>query len=481
MTYKQIKWMILLLPTLITGLWEYVRHQFLLHLVSMEAGNVLTPVIVFAVSAVLLFPLFSRLERFQQELQAERAQKAAFEAQDQLARELHDGISQSLFLLAVKVDRLEYTTDRGKHEDEVQALRKTVHEVNRYVRQAISNLRYARNRETDKLLKETLEDRIRHLTAEALIPFQLEWHIPEERITPRERVELLACIREAVVNIQKHSGASAAQIEALETGNAGTGAGDELDHYAGNPGPANRADYCQKRGGRRRLKTRVLVVDDHAHAQEAICEILAADPQFEVIGVVTSGPAAIAYTEQWMPDLILMDIQMPEMDGLETTQIIKLRFPYVKIVMITVSDDMFHLLEALKRGAQGYLLKNLEPSTWLKYLNAIVQEEAPLSRELAFEILKDVSLSVKRESVEALTGREQEILGKVAEGLTNKEIADNLMISEHTVKNHLKNILQKLQMQNRVQLTRYAMELGLVNGSGGGKGKTKMRNKFNRL
>lgn len=218
MTYKQIKWMILLLPTLITGLWEYVRHQFLLPVVSMEAGNILTPVIVFAVSAVLLFPLFSRLERIQQELQAERAQKAAFEAQDQLARELHDGISQSLFLLAVKVDRLEYIKDRVKHEDEVQALRKTVHEVNRYVRQAISNLRYARTRETDKLLKETLEDRIRHLTAEALIPFQLEWHIPEERFTPRERVELLACIREAVVNIQKHSGASAAQIEARETG-----------------------------------------------------------------------------------------------------------------------------------------------------------------------------------------------------------------------------------------------------------------------
>lgn len=210
------------------------------------------------------------------------------------------------------------------------------------------------------------------------------------------------------------------------------------------------------------MKTRVLVVDDHAHAREAICDIISMDEQFEIVGVVTNGQEAIEFTEQWMPDLILMDIQMPEMDGLETTQRIKLRFPYVKIVMITVSDDMFHLLEALKRGAQGYLLKNLAPSTWIEYLRSIVSEEAPLSRELAFQILKDVSLTTKKETVETLTPREREILSNVANGLTNKEIGEKLNISEHTVKNHLKNILQKLQVQNRVQLTRYALEQGIV-------------------
>jgi DNA-binding NarL/FixJ family response regulator len=210
------------------------------------------------------------------------------------------------------------------------------------------------------------------------------------------------------------------------------------------------------------MKVRVLVVDDHAHAREAICDIISMDDAFEVVGVVSSGEEAIQFTEQWMPDLILMDIGMPQMDGLETTQRIKLRFPYVKIVMITVSDDMFHLLEALKMGAQGYLLKNLAPSTWLAYLHSIVNEETPLSRELAFQILKDVSLTTKKETGESLTPREQEILSQVAKGLTNKEIGEALNISEHTVKNHLKNILQKLQVQNRVQLTRYALEQGLV-------------------
>ncbi|KHL97125.1 chemotaxis protein CheY [Paenibacillus sp. IHB B 3415] len=208
--------------------------------------------------------------------------------------------------------------------------------------------------------------------------------------------------------------------------------------------------------------TRVLVVDDHIHAREAICDILSLDPSFEVVGVVSNGQEAIEFTAEWLPDLILMDIQMPGMNGLEATQKIKLMFPYVKIVMITVSDDLIHLLEALKRGAQGYLLKNLAPSTWIEYLHSIVHEEAPLSREVAYQILKDVSLSAVKEPQVNLTAREQDILNGVATGWTNKEIAENYGISEYTVKNHLKNILQKLQVQNRVQLTRYALEKGLI-------------------
>ncbi|MEK8206365.1 response regulator transcription factor [Paenibacillus sp. FSL L8-0696] len=207
---------------------------------------------------------------------------------------------------------------------------------------------------------------------------------------------------------------------------------------------------------------RVLVVDDHAHAREAMCEILFMDDSFEVIGVVESGPEAIAFTAQWMPDLILIDIQMPEMDGLETTRRIKQEYPYVKIVIVTVSDEISHLLEALKQGAQGYLLKNLAPSTWIEYLQAIVNEEAPLSRELAFQILKEFTVPSVTDEGESLTAREKEILSCVSSGSTNKEIAISLSISEHTVKNHLKNILQKLQLQNRTQLTRYALEQGLA-------------------
>ncbi|MEJ8307151.1 response regulator transcription factor [Saccharibacillus sacchari] len=215
-------------------------------------------------------------------------------------------------------------------------------------------------------------------------------------------------------------------------------------------------------------RCRVLVVDDHKHAQEAICDILSLDAAFEVIGVVSDGAEAIAFTEQWMPDLILMDIRMSGMGGLEATGRIKVSYPYVKIVIITVSDDIAYLLEALKQGAQGYLLKNLAPSTWIEYLKAIVSEEAPLSRELAFQILKEFSAPATEPESDTLTAREREILRQVASGLTNREAAEVLGISEHTVKNHLKNILQKLQLQNRVQLTRYAMEKGWVGRDGFG-------------
>ncbi|MBT2292629.1 response regulator transcription factor [Paenibacillus albidus] len=209
-------------------------------------------------------------------------------------------------------------------------------------------------------------------------------------------------------------------------------------------------------------RCRVLIVDDHAHAREAMCEILSLDERFEVIGAVKSGAEAIAFTGQWMPDLLLIDVQMPDMDGLEATRRIKQEYPYVKIVMVTVSDEISYLFEALKQGAQGYLLKNLAPSTWIEYLQAIVSEEVPLSRELAFQILKEFSVTAVKEEGEALTVREKEILGCVSSGSTNKEIAGSLGISEHTVKNHLKNILQKLQLQNRTQLTRYALEQGLA-------------------
>ncbi|GGO06142.1 response regulator [Saccharibacillus kuerlensis] len=213
-------------------------------------------------------------------------------------------------------------------------------------------------------------------------------------------------------------------------------------------------------------RCRVLVVDDHKHAQEAICDILSLDPLFEVVGVVSNGADAISFTEQWMPDLILMDIRMNGMNGLEATGRIKVSYPYVKIVIITVSDDISYLLEALKQGAQGILLKNLAPSTWIEYLKAIVSEEAPLTRELAFQILKEFSAPAAEPEGDTLTVREREILRQVASGLTNREAAENLGISEHTVKNHLKNILQKLQLQNRVQLTRYAMEKGWVGRDG---------------
>ncbi len=204
---------------------------------------------------------------------------------------------------------------------------------------------------------------------------------------------------------------------------------------------------------------RVMIVDDHAHAREAMRYIVAADPLFEIVGECNSGEEAIQLADQLLPELILMDIHMKDMSGLEALKSIKDKFHGIKIVVVTVSDDALHLLDALKKGASGYLIKNLTPSTWIDYLKGVVSDDLPLSRDFAYQLLKEISLQKQANPLPVpLTAREKEILSWVANGASNREIADRLYISEHTVKNHMKNILHKLRLDNRVQLAKFAIE-----------------------
>ncbi|MGD6817017.1 response regulator [Metabacillus sp. 84] len=209
---------------------------------------------------------------------------------------------------------------------------------------------------------------------------------------------------------------------------------------------------------------RILVVDDHSHAREGIRIILEEYSDFVIVGEAQNGKEAIALTEELMPDIILMDIQMPEMDGLEATKRIKIKFPYVKIVMITVSDDVTDLFDALKQGAQGYLLKNIQSQDWYEYLRAFALDEVPMSKEIAFRILKEFPQSEPEmnQHLTPLSSRELEVLQLVAKGMSNKDVSEALFISEHTVKSHLKNILGKLHLENRVQLANYAFQRGLI-------------------
>ncbi|QHT62670.1 response regulator transcription factor [Paenibacillus lycopersici] len=228
---------------------------------------------------------------------------------------------------------------------------------------------------------------------------------------------------------------------------------------------------------------KVLLADDHPHGREGMREILAGAPEFEIVGEAANGEQAVMLAADLVPDLVLMDINMPVLSGMEATQLIKSIDPLIKIVMVTVSDDIADLFESIKRGAQGYLLKNLSPSSWLDYLRAVALDEAPLPKELAFRMLQEFNSgsgggqqpAEKRDRTAgaggreadapihtALTQREREVLEQVASGSSNRQIAETFGLSEHTVKNHLKNILQKLHLDNRVQLTRYALEKGLV-------------------
>jgi DNA-binding NarL/FixJ family response regulator len=212
---------------------------------------------------------------------------------------------------------------------------------------------------------------------------------------------------------------------------------------------------------------RVLLVDDHALFRRGIASIVAAERGFQVVGEAANGLEALDRARELMPDVILMDIFMPGANGLEATRWIKEALPYVKIVMLTVSEEDQNLFEAIKSGAQGYLLKKIEPQELFAMLKGVIQGDAPISRAMAGKILGEFARQARRAAATPLPGadlspREKEVLELVTQGKSNKEIAAALAIAENTVKNHLKNILEKLHLENRVQAATFALREGLI-------------------
>ena len=210
---------------------------------------------------------------------------------------------------------------------------------------------------------------------------------------------------------------------------------------------------------------RVLLVDDHVLFRKGVAALLSRREDIDVVGEAGDGLQAIQAAREHLPDVILMDINMPKLGGLEATRLIKTEMPHVKSVMLTVADDDQNLFEAIKYGAQGYLLKDLEPYQLYDLLESISRGEAPLSGVIAAKILNELTRPMSETpelAKEELTEREIDILHLVVEGKTNKEIASDLFISENTVKIHLRNILDKLHLQNRIQAAVYAVRQGLV-------------------
>jgi DNA-binding NarL/FixJ family response regulator len=216
--------------------------------------------------------------------------------------------------------------------------------------------------------------------------------------------------------------------------------------------------------------SRLLLVDDHVLFRKGVAALLAGRQEIEVVGEAGDGLEAITVARETLPDVILMDIGMPNCNGLDATRRIKREMPHVKIVILTVSDDDQNLFEAIKSGAQGYLLKDLEPYQLYDLLESIERGEAPLSGAIATKILKEFTQpnqdnAQEPDVIDELTAREITILQLVSEGKTNKEIASILFISENTVKIHLRNILEKLHLKNRIQAAVYAVRQGLVDES----------------
>ncbi|RME48279.1 MAG: DNA-binding response regulator [Caldilineae bacterium] len=208
---------------------------------------------------------------------------------------------------------------------------------------------------------------------------------------------------------------------------------------------------------------RVLVADDHSLFRDGIISLLEA-AGFEVVGQVGDGEAAVEAALRLHPDLILLDISMPKLTGLEALRQIRAQLPDARVVMLTVSDRDDDLFAAIEAGAHGYLLKSLTGDEFLEMLDGLQRGEAALTRQMTARLLKGFhgDRTDSGQSVPALTPRELELLQLVAHGLSNKAIARQLSVSENTVKYHLKNIMQKLDVQNRTEAVSRALRDGLI-------------------
>ncbi len=196
---------------------------------------------------------------------------------------------------------------------------------------------------------------------------------------------------------------------------------------------------------------RILVADDHPLFREGVIHSLTSEPGLAVVGQAASGEEALRLARDLLPDIVLLDISMPGWGGLVTAEKISTACPATKIVMLTVSEDEDKLLAALKAGARGYVLKGVSARELVDVVRAAAQGEVYVSPPLAAGILVALTRSRPPDPLEELTERELEILKLVGEGLTNREIGHRVQLSEKTVKHYITNILQKLQVRNRVE------------------------------
>jgi len=215
-------------------------------------------------------------------------------------------------------------------------------------------------------------------------------------------------------------------------------------------------------------RIRVLLADDHHLFREGVANILSSQPDLEVVGEASDGLEVLVKARKLKPDLILMDIGMPGCDGVEATQRIKQELPDTVIVILTVRDEDEKLFEAIQCGAQGYLLKSIRSQELVSMIRGAVHGEAAITPALGGRMLEEFRrlgrqpVAIFPEQEVALTGREKEVLSLVAQGASDQEIAADLVISVHTVKSHMRNILAKLQLGHRHEAAQYALREGLI-------------------
>ena len=217
-------------------------------------------------------------------------------------------------------------------------------------------------------------------------------------------------------------------------------------------------------------RIRVLVADDHALFRQALRGVLAEEPDLELVGEAGDGTEAVAMAVDLAPDVVLMDVRMPKLAGIDAAREIATQLPAAKIVMLTVSDEESDLFEAIKAGASGYLLKEVDPAEIAEAVRQIHAGHSLLSHVVASKLVSEFAAISKRADERAsrpnITARELEVLHLASDGLTNRQIGRRLGISENTVKNHIRNILEKLHLHSRMEAVLYAVREQLIDLDG---------------
>jgi DNA-binding NarL/FixJ family response regulator len=217
-------------------------------------------------------------------------------------------------------------------------------------------------------------------------------------------------------------------------------------------------------------KIKVLLAEDHTIVRKGIRALLAAEADIEVVGEAENGRVAVERVQELAPDVVVMDITMPELNGIEATCQIRRRFPRVKVLMLSMHSNEDYVVQVLRCGASGYLVKETLPAELVSAIRAVSRGEAflspSISRKVIDEYVRHAEITATEEPHEKLTEREREVLQLIAEGRRNRQIARRLHISEKTVETHRANLMSKLDLHATADLTRYAIRRGIISLSG---------------
>ncbi|ACN15516.1 TRAP-type C4-dicarboxylate transporter, periplasmic solute-binding protein [Desulforapulum autotrophicum HRM2] len=214
-------------------------------------------------------------------------------------------------------------------------------------------------------------------------------------------------------------------------------------------------------------KIKVLVAEDHTIVRKGLCSLLYSEPDIEVVGEAENGREAIKMVEELAPDVVLMDISMPELNGMDATRQLKKKYPDVKILILSMHSTEEYIFETLRAGASGYLIKRSAPTDLIKAIHAAHAGDCFLSPSISKKVIKNYvqqkqGLSLEPRGLDLLSAREREVLQLIAEGHANREIAGHLYISPKTVEAHRNHIQKKLGLNGTAELTKYAIRKGLV-------------------